>query len=187
MSEAGNETGEEHIVFLGLGSNIRPEQNLPQALDLLCEQVKVQSVSRAWKTPAVGPIYQTQDLPDFINAAMVVRTPLSAAELKAQVIRPIEARLGRVRTADKNFPRTIDIDILIFDGEVKEPQVWTQAFLAVPLAELIPDYTQPETGERLASIAIRLAHTTRFEPHPYVLPGYWESPELPGCWEYGDE
>jgi 2-amino-4-hydroxy-6-hydroxymethyldihydropteridine diphosphokinase len=166
LNAAGREL---HQVILGLGSNINPYENLPRAVDLLCEQVTIQTISRAWETPAVG-----EPAPDFLNAALQVLTPLSQGDLKLQVIRPIETRLGRVRTADKNAPRTIDIDILAYDGKIIDPLVWEQAYLAVPIAELAPGYTHPLTRESIASAAVRLARQTRFEPRPMVLPGMWD-------------
>jgi 2-amino-4-hydroxy-6-hydroxymethyldihydropteridine diphosphokinase len=160
---------ELHQVILGLGSNINPYENLPRAVDLLCEQVTILAISRAWETPAVG-----NPAPDFLNAAIQVLTLLPPEELKQRVIRPIETQLGRVRTADKNAPRPIDIDILAYDGKILDMLVWEQAYLAVPLAELAPGYTHPETGESIASAAVRLARLTRFEPRPTVLPGLWD-------------
>lgn len=162
-----------HQVILGLGSNIHPSQNVPRAVELLEQHVKVECLSRAWETPAVGQ----PGAPDFINAALLVYTRQTANELKSQVIRPIEARLGRLRTGDKNAPRQIDIDILIFDNELIDAKLWEYAFLAVPVAELVPLYTNPENGETLAQAAIRLARQTRFEPRPTVLPGSWQNQE----------
>jgi 2-amino-4-hydroxy-6-hydroxymethyldihydropteridine diphosphokinase len=158
---------------LGLGSNIEPYCNLPRAVELLERQVKLVAMSRAWETPSVGQ----PGAPDFLNAALLVRTSLSPAELKSQVIRPIEAALGRVRTSDKNAPRPIDIDLLLYDGEVLDPELWRQAYLALPVAELLPNLTDPETGDSLAQVAVNLARQTRFKPRPTVLPGDWDCPE----------
>jgi 2-amino-4-hydroxy-6-hydroxymethyldihydropteridine diphosphokinase len=158
---------------LGLGSNIEPYCNLPRAVELLERQVKLVAMSRAWETPAVGQ----PGAPDFINAALLVRTSLSPLELKSRVIRPIEAELGRVRTEDKNAPRPIDIDLLFYDGEVLDPEIWRQAYLAVPVAELFPTLIDPETGDTLAQVAVHLARQTRFEPRPTVLPGSWDCAE----------
>ncbi len=58
------------------------------------------------------------DQPNFLNAAVLIETDLTAAELKEQVLQVIERELGRVRTADKNAPRTIDLDIALFGDQV---------------------------------------------------------------------
>lgn len=155
-----------HRICLGLGSNIEPAKNLPYAVELLCHVLEVEAVSSAWETPAVGT-----PGPDFLNAAMLVHATCSAEDLKYQFIRKVEARVGRVRTGDRNAPRPIDIDILIFNGVLLEPQLWEHAYLAVPVAELLPDYVSPETGETLAQVAERLACDTCIQPRRDVLPG----------------
>lgn len=153
MSEAGKD--ESHEVFLGLGSNIQPEQYLPRAIAKLRQVLEIVAVSSAWETPAVG-----SSGPDFLNAAVQARTGLPVEDLRVKKLRPIEKSLGRVRTADPNAPRTIDIDILIYDGEIIEEELWDQAHVCLPLSELIPDYAHPLKGETMGSAAQRLTQTT---------------------------
>ena len=82
------------------------------------------------------------------------------------MIAPIEAELGRKRTADKSAPRTIDIDLALYDdrnGEysgkrIPHPDILLRAHAAVPLAELSPQKVHPLTGEALQTIAARLRH-----------------------------
>ena len=71
-----------------------------------------------------------------------------------------------MRTADKNAPRTIDADMILFNDEVfdldethhiPDPELLEFPHIAVPVAELAPDMTHPETGEKLSDIAARLA------------------------------
>lgn len=158
-------------MILGLGSNINPTENMIRALDLLCQQTLVQRVSSTWESPAVG-----SDGPNFLNVAVWIETRLSMPDLKQRVLRPIEAQLGRVRTADKNAPRTIDIDILIFEEELVDPAVWDHAFLAAPVAELLPDFTHPQSGESIQKAAERLALTSPLKHRPEVIPGLWTPP-----------
>lgn len=141
-----------------------------RALDLLCQHGFVRRVSSTWESAAVG-----SDGPDFLNVAVWIETSLSIPALKQEIIRPIEKQLGRVRTADKNAPRTIDIDILIDQEELVEPALWEYAFLAVPIAELLPDFSDPRTGEPLRQAAARLAQTTRLKHRPEVIPGNWKA------------
>jgi 2-amino-4-hydroxy-6-hydroxymethyldihydropteridine diphosphokinase len=152
------------LAFIGLGSNIAPEENLAKAVELLCEQASIQSLSTAWETPPLG-----LKGANFINAAAAVQTQLSASLLKSLVLRPIEIQLGRVRTLNKYAPRTIDLDILIYDERLIDPHLWEFFFLAAPLAELIPDYPHPQIGETLAQAAQRLAESTPARPRPEVL------------------
>jgi 2-amino-4-hydroxy-6-hydroxymethyldihydropteridine diphosphokinase len=168
LNAAGSE--DSRRVILGLGSNINPAENMIRALDLLCQHGFVRRVSSAWESTAVG-----SDGPDFLNVAVWIETSLSLPTLKQEIIRPIEKKLGRVRTADKNAPRTIDIDILIDQEELVEPELWEYAFLAVPIAELLPDFSHPQTGEPLQQAAVRLAQTTRLKHRPEVIRGKWRA------------
>ena len=73
----------------------------------------------------------------------------------------LASNLARVRTANKNAPRTIDIDIMLFNNDVltaghrhvPDPEVLERPFVAIPLAEIAPDYVHPETGQTLKEIA----------------------------------
>jgi 2-amino-4-hydroxy-6-hydroxymethyldihydropteridine diphosphokinase len=172
LNATGNE--KKHTVILGLGSNIKPIENLIRALELLCRQTDVCHVSSAWESAAVG-----SDGPDFLNAAVWIESPLSLPDLKQRILRPIEAQLGRVRTADKYAPRTIDIDILIFEGNLVDSAVWHQGFLAVPVAELCPDFKHPQSGESIQKAAQRLATSAQLKHRPEVLPGMW--PPMERC------
>ena len=80
----------------------------------------------------------------------------SQMELKEQVIHPIEAELGRKRSEDKYAPRTIDIDIVLFDEQSCNDKFWKQAFVVVPLAEIHPEYQNPLTQESILETATRL-------------------------------
>jgi 2-amino-4-hydroxy-6-hydroxymethyldihydropteridine diphosphokinase len=136
-----------------LGSNIRPEDHIPLAVDLLQKQLSVLQASSVWETTAVG-----SDGPNFLNAALLVSTSLGINALKERVLHPIEAQLGRVRSRDKNAARTIDIDMLIFDGQTLDSTLWNYAYRAVPAAELLPE-TLSGTGEKLKDAAARLYRT----------------------------
>ncbi len=144
-----------HSVYLSLGSNIQPEVHLPQAIRMLREQGRVEAVSGVWQTHAVG-----SDGPDFLNACALFLSGLQPDDLKEQVARPIEAKLGRVRSADKNAPRTIDLDVLLCDGTPLNIGFWSYAFVIVPLAELIPDFIHPASGEKLSKAAEQIQSQT---------------------------
>ncbi len=144
--------------YLSLGSNIDPEQNLAAAVRLLSEQGTVTRVSRVWESAPVG--YAEQ--PRFLNAAVLLLTELSARALRLHLIAEVEGRLGRRRDpGNKNAPRTIDIDIALFNQDVldidhrhiPDPDLLERAFVAVPVSELEPDYIHPETKQTLSSIA----------------------------------
>jgi 2-amino-4-hydroxy-6-hydroxymethyldihydropteridine diphosphokinase len=142
--------GSQHQVCLLLGSNIRPERNLPLAVQQLGSRMAILRASSVWESQAVGARG-----PNFLNAALLCETPLGAEALKWQVLRPLEARMGRVRNKDKNAPRPIDFDIITVDGRLHDPVLWLYSFRAVPVAELLPDL-KSATGETLAEAARRL-------------------------------
>jgi 2-amino-4-hydroxy-6-hydroxymethyldihydropteridine diphosphokinase len=156
-------TAQEHQVCLLLGSNIQPRKNLALAVDLLRSQVKIVRVSSVWETPAVG-----SPGPDFLNLAVLVITSLDAGSLKEQIIRPLEAQLGRVRSADKNAPRTMDIDIVLFDNQLLDPNLWRFAHRAVPVADILPGY-RSDNGDQLKDIALQLAEKTPVHSKPDLL------------------
>jgi 2-amino-4-hydroxy-6-hydroxymethyldihydropteridine diphosphokinase len=143
-----------HQACLLLGSNIEPERNIPRAVVLLQEKLAILQVSSVWQSASVDCCY-----PDYLNMALLVLTPLDVQQLKDQVLRPLEAQMGRVRTEDKNASRPIDLDIILFDGLLLDSTLWQHAHQAVPVAEIIPDYTS-ETGESLKDVAMRLAQST---------------------------
>lgn len=150
-----NTNGNTGQACLLLGSNISPERNLPMAIELLRCHVEVSRASRVWESPAVG-----SPGPNFRNAAVLARTHLEPDELKRLVLSAIEQDLGRVRTADKYAPRPIDIDIVAWNGEVTDPDVWRYAHAAVPVAEVLPGDLHPEQGETLTQVAARLSQST---------------------------
>jgi 7,8-dihydro-6-hydroxymethylpterin-pyrophosphokinase len=66
--------------------------------------------------------------------------------------------MGRVRTEDKNASRPIDLDIILFDGDVIDPGIWQHVHMAVPVAELFPN-TISESGELLIDTSRRLTQS----------------------------
>jgi 2-amino-4-hydroxy-6-hydroxymethyldihydropteridine diphosphokinase len=136
-----------HNVYLNLGSNIEPEKNIPQAIQLLRQVTNVVSVSSIWETESVG-----YDAANFLNVCVLIHSELSANELKEKFFRPIEMQLGRVRNGIKNAPRTIDIDIVLFDETPDNLSTWNYAFVFVPLAELLPDFQHPTFQQKLSAL-----------------------------------
>lgn len=144
-------------VLITLGSNINPEYNMRQAVRRLSLHCRPLAVSPVYETAPVGKT----DQPNFLNAAVLIETDLSAAQLKTRVLQVIEQELGRVRTRDKNAPRTIDLDIALFGDRVldlgqrhvPDPDILRYPHVAIPLADLAPEERHPETGQTLGEIA----------------------------------
>ncbi len=158
------ESNEIHQVVIGLGSNISPEENLKSSLYLLSRLVPIEAVSGVWQTPSIG-----SPGPDFLNAAVLVSTKLSVLELRDEVLHPIENLLGRTRTIDPNAPRTIDLDILIYDSQILDKNIWRHAHMGVPIAEILPTFIDPQSGEQAVIIADRLRKSSEIERSPLEL------------------
>src|SRR5699024_9732614 len=124
--------------YIGLGSNIEPkEQYLLQAIEQLKshKEISVTKISSIYETPPVG--YTDQNT--FLNMTLEIETSLKNIEL-LRACQAIEKNLDRERTI-KNGPRTIDLDILLFNHEYREldgleiphPRMKERAFVLVPL------------------------------------------------------
>lgn len=149
---------EKNRIIILLGSNIQPAKNLKKALDFLGEHTRIKSCSSVWRTEAVG-----SDGPNFLNMAVEIETDLGADEIKNQLIKDIETRLGRVRTADKYAPRTIDLDIVLVNDQVLDSDLWHKAFVALPVSEIRPDLMNPYNGSSLVKTAHELKNSTLVE------------------------
>lgn len=153
--------------YIAIGSNIEPEHYLPRAVEALGRVGTVLAVSTPYQNAAVG----SRPQPDFINAVARIRTTLAPVEIR-DVLRAIEAELGRTRTDDRYAPRTIDLDLCLYGSQIIQaadltlphPDILTRPHVAVPLAELAPHMPHPVTGEPLSRIAERLRSQTRLTP-----------------------
>ena len=139
----------KHNAYVGLGSNLgRRERNIEAALNALqtTRGVEVVAISSLYETDPVGG---PEEQPRFINAAAHVRTTLGPARLLA-VCNQIEDALGRQREI-RWGPRTIDVDLLIYDREIRadpeltlpHPLLHERRFVLEPLAEIAPDLLHP--------------------------------------------
>ena len=120
--------------------------NLRAAVERLAEAGSVKAKSGFYETEPV----ELRDQPWFLNSVIELETRLSPQGLLRKVL-AIEQEMGRIRTRDKG-PRSIDIDILLFGGEVVEerglkiphPAMYQRRFVLEPLAEIAPDVVHPQ-------------------------------------------
>jgi 2-amino-4-hydroxy-6-hydroxymethyldihydropteridine diphosphokinase len=141
--------------YLGLGSNVGDSAaHLRAALELLeAEGIEIDAVSSAYITEPVGEIL---DQPDFLNAAVRIRTALEPEAL-LDACKRVEAARGRTFDTPRHSPRPLDVDLLLLGGlelstdrlTLPHPEVTTRRFVLVPLLELDPQLTLPG-GVRLA-------------------------------------
>jgi 2-amino-4-hydroxy-6-hydroxymethyldihydropteridine diphosphokinase len=138
--------------YLSLGSNQEPEQHLAAAVQAL-KQAFGEIVLSDWvQTKAVG-----FEGPDFINGAAIIETDWDVYTLDAW-LHALEDAQGRKRDVPRFSSRTLDIDIIFFDDlilngpgnlQIPRPEL-KHAFVLGPLAQIAPDFVNPETGVSLA-------------------------------------
>lgn len=158
-------------VFISLGSNIKPEVHIPKAVQCLQQVGELLAVSHVYQSPAYGNAVQ----PDYLNAAVLIHTSKSAEEVR-ETLRMIESTLGRARGNDPNMARSIDLDLCLFGSMVRRtgavllphPDVVKRAYMAIPLAELAPEFKHPEMGRSLAEIATGLRSCAKLALRPEV-------------------
>ena len=118
-------------VFVGIGSNIDPYNHIAKAIDRMARDHRLIRSSSLIKTAPLG----FPEQPDFVNGAALVETDCNV-EGFTRYLKSIEKRLGRVKTGNKNGPRTIDLDIVIWNGSVVDDDYYTRDFLRNSIAEI---------------------------------------------------
>lgn len=148
------------LAYIALGSNLGdPEQQLLDAMNALASLPDTRLLQRSslYRTPPWGFLEQ----PPFVNAAVRVDTSLSPHALLDALLE-IERRAGRVR-AERNGPRTLDLDLLYVEGvqlhdarlTLPHPRMAERAFVLLPLHDIAPTLPLPGHGtvaERLAQL-----------------------------------
>ena len=148
-----------HVAFIGLGSNLgherngifeSPKQQLLNAIQSIDNQTTIHLISTSYfyQTEAIGP----GDQPNYINAAIKIKTSLSANQLLL-ALQNIENQQGRVRK-ERWGARTLDLDILVFDQLIENseqlvlphPRAHERAFVLAPLNDLDPNLVIPKRG-----------------------------------------
>lgn len=124
----------ENRVIIGIGSNINPSENIQRAQAAIKSKFNLIGASSFIQTQPLG----FTDQPAFLNGAVLIETEMSCGELKSW-LRELENRLGRIRGGNKDGPRTIDLDILVWNGEVVDKEVFERGFLAKSVKELLPE------------------------------------------------
>jgi 2-amino-4-hydroxy-6-hydroxymethyldihydropteridine diphosphokinase len=154
--------------YLGLGSNVGDSAaHLRAAVELLpAHGVEVEAVSSTYATEPVGEVL---DQPDFLNAAIRIRTELEPEQL-LDACKAVEAERGRSFAGPRHGPRPLDVDLLLLgDVELESErlrlphrEVTSRRFVLAPLLELDPELTLPD-GTRLADALAALPQGQRVE------------------------
>jgi 2-amino-4-hydroxy-6-hydroxymethyldihydropteridine diphosphokinase len=166
------------VIFIGLGGNLAcptfgpPRATCGAALQIMEQRgIKVTLRSR-WYESAPVPV---SDQPWYVNGVVAVETVLGAHDLVREVLE-IESELGRRRTV-ANAPRTIDLDVIAFDGEtitgdarhhvtIPHPRMHERAFVLLPMAEIAPDWHHPSSGTPISELIDALPDDQVCRPMP---------------------
>jgi 2-amino-4-hydroxy-6-hydroxymethyldihydropteridine diphosphokinase len=151
------------MIVIALGANLpsragAPRETLLCALDAL--------TAFGGRIRAVSPFYASEAWPDpsdppFVNAIALVETELSPRELMAK-LHKVETSFGRKRS-EKNAPRTLDLDLIDYDGRVEvgppvlpHPRMEGRAFVLAPLADVAPGWRHPVSGKTVEQLLAAL-------------------------------
>lgn len=118
--------------IIGIGSNIEADKNISEMLELLKQKVKVVEISSFIQTKPLG----ITDQPDFTNGAVKIQTKLSEEKLK-KFLKDIEDKMGRDRSQPKFGPRCIDLDVIIWNEKIIDPDYYSRDFLKKSVDELL--------------------------------------------------
>ncbi|MFW6169760.1 MAG: 2-amino-4-hydroxy-6-hydroxymethyldihydropteridine diphosphokinase [Planctomycetota bacterium] len=119
---------------IGVGSNVNPERNIAQACTTLAQRHALLARSRIVETEPIG----FSDQPKFWNTTLLLETDQQRDALREE-LHDIEREQGRVRAANKYGQRTIDLDIVVWNGQVVDEDVHERDFLRAGVREVWPD------------------------------------------------
>ena len=117
--------------IIGIGSNINADRNISDMLEILKQKVDILKISSFIQTKPIGITNQA----DFINGAVKIQTNLSELRLK-NLLKGIEDSMGRDRSQPKFGPRNIDLDIVVWNGKIVDPDYYTRDFLKSTVDEI---------------------------------------------------
>lgn len=142
-----------HQIFISLGSNIQRDYHTRSGLNALSNAFGELQLSSVFESEAVGFVGRP-----FYNLVVAAKTSLSIAQV-CQTLKQIELDNGRVHGAKKFAPRTLDLDLLLYDDVVTEQgvnlpraEILYNAFVLQPLAELAADLCHPINGQSYAAL-----------------------------------
>ena len=159
------------MILLNIGSNLDSIKgdrlfNLKKTLELIrLENIKIIKISSIYETPS----YPNENYPKFLNIGLEVKCSYSPKNLIIK-LNKIEKKLQRTRGV-KNQPRTCDIDLIDFNGEIlnsKEliiphPKAHLRNFVLFPINEISPSWIHPILNKRIDFLIKKLSFKLRNE------------------------
>ena len=159
------------MIHLNIGSNLNSIHgsrfdNILIAIKLLIEaNLKIEKISNFYETPS----YPNQKLPKFLNIGILINKNLNLIKLHKN-INFIQKKIGRIKTK-KNDPRVIDIDIIDFNGLIKDsknlilphPRAHLRNFVLYPILEIDPKWSHPILKKNAQFLINNLSRKSRIE------------------------
>ena len=124
-----------NTAVVSVGSNINPRKNIKLAQEIIAGEFTLLNVSSFKQTEPIG--FKEQD--DFYNGAFLVKTELEIENFNS-ALKKIEVDMGRIKTSNKQGPRIIDLDIVIWNNKIMDDDVYQRGFLKNSILELIPEF-----------------------------------------------
>lgn len=132
-----------NTAVIGIGSNINAEKNVNAAKRMLGEKLNVLGESKFIRTKPIG----SRDQQDFLNGSLLIKTRVGRRQLKT-LLKGVETVLGRSAEDDRYGPRKIDLDILVWNGEIVDSDVYEREFLRSSVTELCPELEKTLKGDQ---------------------------------------
>ena len=158
-------------IYLSLGSNLGDkESNIASCIAMLGAYVENTNI-RTSSFYISEPLYNTNQ-PSFVNIIVELKTTFTPFQFLDK-IHDIEKMLGRKIDREKNAPRTIDMDIVLFGDAFMETAELTiphshallRKFVLVPLAELVPDKIFPGTKHKMIDLLEKCPDTSTVDKY----------------------
>ena len=156
------------MILIALGANLPSRAGSPAAT----LRAALNQLSQNGAVPlAVSPFYETPAWPDprdpeFVNAVARIDTQLPPAQLM-ELLHGVEAAFGRARNL-RNAPRTLDLDILDYDGRAEQgppilphPRIAGRAFVLIPMRDVAPGWRDPVSGKSVDELIAALPAEAR--------------------------
>ena len=159
------------MIHLNIGSNLNSIygskfDNISIAIQLLIEaKLKIEKISNFYETPS----YPNQKLPKFLNIGVLVNKNLNILKLYKD-INLVQKKMGRIKSK-RNDPRVIDIDIIDFNGQIKDsknlilphPRAHLRNFVLYPILEIDPKWSHPILKKNAQFLINNLSQKSRIE------------------------
>ena len=159
------------MIHLNIGSNLNSKygtkfQNISLAINLLKKSnFRIKKISNFFQTPS----YPNKKFPKFINIGLLVECTLTNSKLLKK-ISLIEKKIGRLKSM-KNNPRVCDIDIIDFNGQVKNnrelilphPRCHMRNFVLYPIKQIDPEWIHPVSKKNIDFLIDELSQNSRIE------------------------